>query len=122
MSEKSTGEAVNQVLAVGALGFGVLAVLAPGGLRRMYGMDAESSELTYFGRMWGSRTAAIGGLALAARDEEDRRRLAVMAVAMNGADALFAAATPGLPARTRVMATLTSAGFAAAAGYALTED
>lgn len=122
MSDSTTLETVNQVLAYGGLGFGAAGVLAPRTLRRLYGMDAESAELTYFGRMWGSRTAAIGAFAMAAQNDEERRQVATIAAAANGADALFAMTNRGLPGRTRVMAGLTSAGFALAALYALGES
>ncbi len=122
LAEQSTSELVNQVLALGALSFGGFAILAPGALRRLYGMDVDSPELTYFGRMWGTRTAAIGALAYAATTDDERSQLASVAAAMNSADAFFAATTRGLPGRTRVMAGLTSAAFAAGAVLALLDD
>ncbi len=117
-------EQVNRAMAYGALGFGVAAIVAPRGLRRLYGMDADSSELTYFGRMWGTRTAVIGALAMAAADADDdmQRRLATLSAGMNGLDALTAATTRGLPARARVMGAVTSGAFAVAAAYAATAD
>src|SRR5688572_28893110 len=114
-----TVDTVNKVLAYGALGFGVAGILAPTALRRSYGMTAEGPELTYLGRMWGTRNAVLGVLAMAASTSEDRKRIATVSTAMNALDALTAATTDGLPATTRMMGTLTSGVFAAAAAYAM---
>jgi hypothetical protein len=112
-----TPDKAHQILAYGALGFGVTAILAPSVLRRSYGMTTESGELQYFGRMWGTRTAVLGAVAMAAQTDEDRRRLATLSAGMNGMDALVAATTRTLPARTRVMGALTSGAFAVVAAY-----
>jgi hypothetical protein len=114
-----TAEQVTTLLAAGSLGFGVIGALAPATLRRAYGMGAADPDggLTYLGRMWGSRTAVLGAMALAAKSPEDQRRLATLAAAMNAFDALAAAGTASLPTRTRVMGAMTSGFFAAAAAY-----
>lgn len=117
-----SADQIHQFLAYGALGFGVAGILAPGALRHTYGMDTDSAELAYFGRMWGSRTAVIGVLALAADSAESRRLVATLAMGSNAADAVVAATTKGLPRRTRVLGALTSGAFAGAAAYALTLD
>ena len=82
-------------------------------------MTAGGPELTYLGRMWGTRSAVLGALVLAAPTAQDRKRIATMAAAMNTLDALTAATTVGLPTSTRTMGALTSGGFAAAAAYAM---
>ena len=117
-----TMDAVDKLLGYGALGFGIAGILAPTTLRRAYGMTAEGPELTYLGRMWGTRTAMVGMLSLAASTDEDRKRITTMAVAMNTLDALTAATTDGLPSTTRSLGTLTSAFFAAAGAYSLSSS
>ena len=114
-----TVDTVNKVLGFGALGFGLAGMLAPAALRRSYGMTADSPELTYLGRMWGTRTAMVGALSLAAGTDEERKRITALAVAMNAFDSLTAASTAGLPPTTRAMGAMTSAGFAAAGAYSL---
>ena len=114
-----TVDTVNKALGYGALGFGIAGILAPTALRRTYGMTAEGPELTYIGRMWGTRNAVLGALSLAAATAEDRKRIAMVSTAMNALDAMTAATTDGLPTSTRVMGTLTSGAFAAAAAYSV---
>ena len=114
-----TVDTVNKVLGYGALGFGIAGILAPTALRRTYGMTAEGPELTYLGRMWGTRSAVLGTLSLAAATAEDRKRIATVSAAMNVLDAMTAATTDGLPGTTRVMGALTSGAFAAAGVYSV---
>lgn len=122
MSSAPTTDSVLRVTGLASVGFGVTALLAPRTLAGLYGMPADTGEFTYLSRGWGSRTAAYGALALAASSDEERERMLLSSVALNGLDTLSALTTRRLPARTRVMAGLTSAGFAAAAVYALTAD
>ena len=114
-----TADQTVTLLAVASLGFGAAGVLAPTALRRSYGMTtpAAPGELNYVGRLWGSRTAVIGALALAARGTEQQRVVLTLAAAMNGLDAVTAVTTSSLPARTRVMGALTSGFFAGASAY-----
>jgi hypothetical protein len=115
-------DTVNKVLAYGALGFGVAGVLAPTALRKSYGMSVEGPELTYLGRMWGTRNVVLGALSLGASTEEERKRYAMVTIGMNVLDSLTAATTDGLPGSTRVMGALTSAGFAAAGVYVVSNS
>jgi hypothetical protein len=112
-------DTVNKVLGYGALGFGLAGIVAPRALRRAYGMTADGPELTYLGRMWGTRTAVVGVLSLMASTDEERRRTTMVAIGMNLLDSMTAATTDGLPAATRVMGALTSAGFGAAGVYSV---
>jgi hypothetical protein len=115
MTDSST-DTLAKVIGGGSIAFGVLATVSPRALRKAYGTSAQSPELDYFGRMWGTRTTVLGALTLASSGAE-RQRLAGMAAAMNAVDSLAAFTSSGTPARTRVMAGLTSAAFGAAAGY-----
>ena len=100
-----------------AMAFGAAGFLAPGALSKAYGLSDTSPDFRYLARMWGTRTAVIGVLSAAASG--DTRRLAFGAsAAMNTADTVVVLTTSGLPARTRLMAAMTSGSLAAAAFYA----
>jgi hypothetical protein len=113
-----TVDTVGTAIGVGSLGFGLMATLAPGALRKAYG-DSRSSggSLDYFGRTWGTRTAVLGALTLMSSSDEERKRIAGLAAGMNAVDAVAAFRAEGMPGATRMLAGLTSAGFAAAAAY-----
>ena len=113
-----TVDTVTQAIGVGSVGFGLLATVAPGALRRAYG-DKSSGEgaLDYFGRTWGTRTAVLGALTLMATSDAERKRIATLAAVMNGLDSLAGFRAKGMPGITRAMAGLTSGAFAVAAGY-----
>ena len=108
-----------QGIAAGSIGFGVLAVAAPGVLLKTYGTDASPSTRGMT-RLWGTRNIALGFLTL--QLEGDAQDLILSAaVAVNLADSLIGLLAPALddlPARSSLAASLTSAAFAGAAGYA----
>src|SRR4051812_28403630 len=116
-----TVDTVSRAVGVGSLGFGLLATVAPGVLRKAYG-DSKSSggSLDYFSRTWGTRTAVLGALTLMATSDTERRRIATLASAMNAVDSIAGFRAEGMPAVTRTMAGLTSGAFAVAAGYVAT--
>ncbi len=105
---------LEQGLAIGAVGFGVMAAFAPRAFTGLYGIGDDPRLLTMT-RLWGTRTAALGVLSLTG--SADKQRLATIAAGMNLLDALLVARADGIPARSRAMGTLTSGGFAAAFGY-----
>ncbi len=111
-------EDVQKAVGVGSLAFGVVAALTPRLFLGMYGVPNEVNVRTMT-RIWGTRTAVLGGLALTLEGSENKQTLMTMTAAMNAADALMVATARGLPARTRVLGSLTSAGFAGALAYAL---
>ncbi|MDX6325261.1 MAG: hypothetical protein QOK15_1615 [Nocardioidaceae bacterium] len=123
MSSQSadTVETIRKVTGYGSVGFGAAALLTPNVLYNLYGMKERLGEASYMGRMWGTRTAAIGILALAATAEQERRALFLCSATLNAVDAVVALTTPGLSGRTRVLGALTSGGFAAAAIYVLNQ-
>jgi hypothetical protein len=102
-----------------SVGFGAVAVLAPRSFLRMYGVGGDAN-VRLMTRMWGTRTAVLGALALALNDRSDRRTLMTAAAAMDAADTLLIAAAP-VPARARAMGAATTAAFAGALAYALTQ-
>lgn len=108
-------------LAYGGLGFGALAVAAPKAFTKMYGLHGDGN-LRAIVRLWGTRTALISGIALSVDDPATRRRLGLAIAGMDVADAaLTLTAGPDVPVHTRVLGAATSAAFAAAAGYWLSQ-
>lgn len=123
-SNDTTLDQMTQLLGWGSVGFGVLGMLAPNSLRRSYGMDKgdPGGELTYFGRMWGTRTLVLGAVALGAQSAEEQRRVLMLAAGLNAFDALTAASIRRLPTRTRVMGAVTSGFFAVSSAYGATAE
>ena len=115
----STRQSIARATGAGSLAFGVVAMLSPGALRRTYGDRTSSGgALDYFGRTWGTRTAVLGALVLTSKTDEEKKRLAYFSAAMNAMDAISAfRGGDGMPASTKVMAGVTSAGFAASSAY-----
>lgn len=100
-----------------AMAFGAAGLLAPGALSKAYGLSDISPDYRYLARMWGTRTAVIGVLSATATGEARRVAFGASA-AMNAADAFVVLTTKDLPARTRLMAAMTSASLAGVTGYA----
>ena len=95
-----------------------VAVLTPRLFPGIYGVpDDHNGRLMT--RMWGTRTAVLGALALTLGDTDDRRTLMATAAAMDAADTLLIASSP-VPARARAMGADTTAAFAAVIAYGLT--
>jgi hypothetical protein len=112
---------VQTITGASAIAFGVMGLMAPGALSRSYGLADASPDFRYLARMWGARTGVLGALTLAMPAGKEREKLFMAAVVMNGLDTLNVMTTKELPARTRVMAGLTSATLLAAGVYALNE-
>jgi hypothetical protein len=114
-------DAIWKGLSYGGLGFGALAVLAPRVFNGLYGLKGDGN-LRAMVRLWGTRTALIGAMALTTTDPAAQRRLGMAVVGLNAVDtALTLTAGPDVPARTRVMGAASSAAFAAASGYWLSQ-
>ena len=114
----STMDTIQRATSVGALAFGAGGLLAPDTLARLYGIpDGDPSR--FITRLWGTRTAALGVLALTAPSTAAKRRMLGPLVAMNGVDVVVALASTGLPARARLLAAATSAAFAGFGAYVL---
>lgn len=120
MSKKQNDQLVDAIN-YGAIGFGVLAVLAPRVFKGIYGLKGDGNLLAMT-RLWGTRTAAIGAIGLVTRGSPHYKTLLTIGTAMSAADALVVAgAGPDVPVRSRVMGSLTSATFAAMGGYVITQ-
>jgi hypothetical protein len=111
---------IQKAVGVGSVAFGAVAVLAPRLFLGLYGVPDDVNVRTMT-RLWGTRTAVLGALVFALEDAGDQQKLMTMAAAMNAADAAMVASAGGLPARARILGSLTSAGFAGAIGYALSQ-
>jgi CelD/BcsL family acetyltransferase involved in cellulose biosynthesis len=116
----AVAEDIRKSVGVGSVAFGAVAALTPRLFLGLYGVPEEPSVRTMT-RLWGTRTAVLGALVLNLDRAEDQRNLMTMAAAMNATDAALVAAARGIPARARVLGSLTSAGFAAALAYALAQ-
>lgn len=117
----TSAEDIRKAVGVGSIAFGALATLAPRLFLGLYGVPNDEAHLRLMTRLWGTRTAVLGALVFTVQGTESRQRLMSMSAAMNSADALMVAAAGDVPARTRVLGSLTSAGFAGALGYALNQ-
>jgi len=111
---------IRKAVGVGSVAFGVLAALAPRLFLGMYGVPDEAN-VRAMTRIWGTRTVVLGALVFTLEGTDNKQRLMTMSAAMNATDAVMVATAGGLPARTRVLGSLTSAGFASALGYALNQ-
>ncbi|HEX3336894.1 MAG TPA: DUF4267 domain-containing protein [Jatrophihabitans sp.] len=119
MTQPSAADSIRKASALGALGFGGVAVVLPRLFTALYGLTSDPNVRTLT-RLWGTRTAALGAIILSAERPEDQRQLMMLGTAMNAADALVAMTAGGnVSARGRFLGALTSGGFAAAGVYAL---
>jgi len=116
--DMSVTDDIRKSVGYASVGFGAVAILAPRLFLGMYGVPNDDN-VKLMTRMWGTRTAVLGALALALGDAEDRRTLMTAAAAMDAADTLLVAASP-VPARARAMGAATTAAFAGALAYGLT--
>ena len=113
MADQSNGT-MSTSIAAGAIGFGAAAVVAPRLIAGIYGLP-NTGPFRFLLRLWGTRTATLGALLLSEDDDARRRRVTTAAAAMNAIDALVALrAGPEVKRRSKLLAALTSGGFAAA--------
>jgi hypothetical protein len=122
MSDDATNDAITKAVGAGGVGFGLAALLAPDLLAQMYGFPAATPSFRYMGRLWGTALGAVGMLSLTASTDAERKRLAMIGTVVNVIDTVVAFTASGLPARARVQAGLTSAGFAAASAKVLSSS
>lgn len=111
-------QTVGTAIGVGAIFFGVMAVIAPKLLARTYGFHSNPHFMVMT-REWGTRTATLGALFFAAESDSTRETIAKASAALNAADTVITLASPGISLRTRIMGAISSALFgAASAAYA----
>jgi hypothetical protein len=119
--KKQTGQLIDAVN-YGALGFGAVAVLAPRLFAGLYGLKGDGNVLAMI-RLWGTRTAALGAIGVLTKGTSNYRTLLTVGAAMSTVDALvIAGAGPDVALRARAMGSLTSAAFAGAQGYVVSQD
>ncbi len=111
---------IQRAVGIASVAFGVVAALSPRLFLGLYGVPDEASVRTMT-RLWGTRTTVLGALALTVEGAETKQNLMTMSAAMNATDAVMVATAGGIPARARVLGSLTSAGFAGALAYALNQ-
>ena len=117
MSTPKTDQLDTALTAGGALsvGFGLMAILAPRGFLRTFGVREDGATLRFMTRAWGTRTTLIGALMLSTEGDE-RRRVLIASTAVDVVDTVLALTAKGVPARSRVMAAATTTAFAALTG------
>jgi hypothetical protein len=100
-------------LAYGRIAVGTLSLLSPKLAARLFLLDPETNpQLSYMGRLFGSREIALGMITLAAPDSA-RRKLIQLGVGVDAADAvtgMAAVASGAVPKKTALL--LTVAGVA----------
>ena len=92
-------------LAYGRIAIGAMSLLSPSLTARMFLLDPQ---LSYMGRMFGSREIALGAITLASSGSA-RRQLVQLGVAVDGADALTgvaSAASGSVPKKTGLLLTV----------------
>jgi hypothetical protein len=105
---------LEQGLAIGAVGFGVVAALTPRVFTAVYGIGGDP-RLLAMTRLWGSSTAALGALALTGAT--DSAKSAPILTGLNALNTVLLLRADGIPARSKLLGALTSAAFAAGFGY-----
>jgi len=109
-------QSLEKGLALGGLGFGIAATLAPSVFVSSYGMRATPTT-NIFVRLFGTRSVALSALLLAADDAKSRHALIATTLALNTADTVLIATAGGVPSRSRVLGLLTTGAFAGLAGW-----
>lgn len=98
-----------------ALGFGAAALFTPRALGSAYGLDG-TGDTDALMRLYGSRTAGLGVLALATKEPSTRERIVQVAAAISAVDtvaAIFSGVTGATSARSSAMTALSTAGVTA---------
>ena len=109
---------LEQGLAMGAVGFGVVAALTPRVFTALYGLGSDPKLLTMT-RLWGTSTATLGTLSLVGAT--DSAKGSPFVAGLNVANVVLIAKASGIPARSKFLGALTSAAFAAGFGYVATQ-
>jgi hypothetical protein len=105
---------LEQGLAIGAVGFGVVAAVTPRVFTAVYGLGNDPKLLTMT-RLWGTSTATLGALSLIGAVDSAKGSRVI--AGLNVANTVLIARADGIPARSKVLGALTTAGFAARVGY-----
>jgi hypothetical protein len=112
-------------LAYGRIAIGALSLLSPSLTARLFLLDPKSNpQLSYMGRMFGSREIALGVITLASSGEA-RRRLVQLGVAVDGADAytgIVVSASGAVPKKAGLLLTVAAAASVATGVMALQDS
>ena len=112
-------EDIRKSVGYASIAFGAAAAVTPKLFLGVYGIPDEEN-VRVMTRLWGTRTAALGALALALSGAADRRTLMTTAAVMNAVDTVLISSAH-VPARARTMGAATTAVFAAALAYGLSQ-
>lgn len=112
-------------LAYGRISIGVLAFLSPSLAGRLFLLDPKANpQLSYMGRMFGSREVALGAITLASSGEA-RRRMVELGVAVDGADivtGVLSSASGKVPKKTGLLLAVVGAAAVASGVMALQDS
>jgi hypothetical protein len=112
-----------KVVGGSAVGFGLLGILVPRSLAKVFGVSFAKGEFVYVMRLAGAGNLGLGINMVLAR-EEDRQRLLTVSAAVDGLSAIFAAVAGvswSLSKRSSILLTLTTSGVAALSLLAIRE-
>lgn len=112
-------------LAYGRIAIGAMSLLSPSLTARLFLLNPKTNpQLSYMGRMFGSREIALGAITLASSGEA-RRRLVQLGVAVDGADAytgIVTAASGAVPKKAGFLLTVVAAAAVATGVLELQES
>ena len=112
-------------LAYGRIAIGALSLLSPSLTARLFLLNPTANpQLSYMGRMFGSREVALGLITLASTGEA-RKKLVQLGVAVDGADAytgIVSAASGSVSKKAGLLLTLVAAGAVATGVMELQES
>lgn len=116
-------EELTPVLVGTGLGFGAAAVAAPGLLARIYGFRADGETLGAL-QLFGTRNFALGALAFAAKDDDQRDRIAKtvgIVCAVDTVAAVLNGVRGRVSPRAAALTAATTAGVAALCAYYISD-
>jgi len=112
-------------LAYGRIAIGALSLLSPSLTARLFLLNPSTNpQLSYMGRMFGSREVALGLITLASTGEA-RKKLVQLGVAVDGADAytgIVTAVSGAVPKKTGLLLTAVAAAAVATGVLELQES
>ena len=112
-------------LAYGRIAIGAMSLLSPSLTARLFLLNPKTNpQLSYMGRMFGSREIALGAITLASSGEA-RRRLVQLGIAVDGADAytgIVTAASGAVPKKTGILLSVVAAAAVATGVLELQES
>lgn len=112
-------ERISQIAGGSGLALGLAGAAAPRTFGRAFGFSVTDAETAHVTRLFGTRTAALGALGLLGSSGPQRRQFLGTVAAMGLADVVFGLRASDIPPRGKLLSTVASGVFAAAAAAAL---